>query len=200
MTFKIFLAFLLTVFVSCSQQPTSSNDVYIVSQRQKPRVDTIPNEPPPPPIQPYYLTSNFIIGTSGEVYFYEQLQYAFYCGTGLNWEPTDIVQVPINSLTNFINLNVLSLDINQRRVAIASIKDTIQSIGLSKILAVCNDNSNDIRWLFRKATEEENIVLKYKKHNWRYYPEDIKWDSTKIRFVSKTDSTIRFTTEETKDN
>jgi hypothetical protein len=155
------------------------------------------------------MTSNFIIDTAGEVYYYQQPQYSFYCGTGLDWDtppkfinlkPKDIVQVPINSLTNFMKLNVLSLAINQRRVAIASIKDTIQSIGLSKILAVCNDNSNEIRWLFRKATEEENIVLKYKKHNWRYYPEDIKWDSTKIRFESKYDSTISFTSPKTEDN
>ena len=192
MKFKFFLPSLLTVFISCSQQPTRTNDVYIVPQRQKQQVDTTPNEPPPPPpIQPYYLTSNFIIDTSGEVFFYEQPQYDFYCGTGLNWDtppkfidlkPQNIVQVPINSLIDFIKLNVLSLDINQRRVAIASIKDTIQSIGLSKILAVCNDNSNEIRWLFRKTTQEENIVLKFKKLNWKYYAENIKWDSTKIQF------------------
>jgi len=209
MNYKILFPFLLTFFISCSQQPTRIDDVYIVPQKAKPQVDTTFNEPPPaPPIQTYYLTTNFIIDASGEVYFYAQPQYSFYCGTGLNWDtppkfldlkPKDIIQVPINSLIDFIKLNVLSLDVNQRRVAVASVKDTIQSVGLSKIFEVCKDNSNEIRWLFRKATEEENIVLKYKKHNWRYYPEDIKWDSTKIWFPNKIDS-IRIIPAETKDN
>jgi len=209
MTIKIFLPFLLTVFISCSQKPTRTNDVYIVPQREKPQVDTTLNEPPPlPPIQTYYLTTNFIIDTFGEVYFYEQPQYGWFCGTGFNWDtppefinlkPKDIVQVPINSITDFIKLNVLSLDSNDRRVAIASVKDTIQSIGLSKILAACNDNSNKIRWTFRKTTQEENVVLNFKKVNKRYNPEDIKWDSSKIWFPLRIDSSIKFTPPETKD-
>jgi hypothetical protein len=203
MTFKIFLPFLLTFFISCSQRPTRTDDVYIVPQRQKPQVDTIPNEPPPPPpIQTYYLATNFIIDTSGEVYFYEHPQYGWFCGTGFNWDtppefinlkPKDIVQVPINSINDFIKLNILSLDSDNRRVAVDSVKDTIQSIGLSKILVVCNDNSNKIRWTFRKTTQEENVVLKFKKLNMRYNSEDIKWDSTKIWFPLKIDSTIKFT-------
>jgi|SRR6185312_4149359 len=203
MKIKIFLPFLLTVFISCSRQPARTDDVYIVPQRQKPKVDTTLNEPPPPPpIQIYYLATNFIIDTSGEVYFYEQPQYGWFCRTGLDWDtppefidlkPTDIVQVPINSITDFIKLNILSLDSNDRRVAIASIKDTIQSVGLSKILAASNDNSNKIKWTFRKATQEENIVLKFKKLNRRYNSEDIKWDSTEIWFPLKIDSAIKFT-------
>ena len=210
MTIKIFLPCLLTVFISCSQKPTRTNDVYIVPQRQKPQVDTTPNEPPPlPPIQTYYLTTNFIIDTSGEVYFYEQPQYGWFCGTGFNWDtppefinlnPKVIFHVPINSITYFIKLNVLSLDSNDRRVAIGSVKDTIQSIGLSKILAACNDNSNKIRWTFRKTTQEENVVLNFKKLNRRYNSEDIKWDSSKIWFPLKIDSSIKFTPPETNDN
>ena len=200
MKFKILFTYLLTVFISCSQQATRNNDAYIVPQRQKPKVDTMSNEPPTPPPTPYYyLASNFIIDSSGEVYFYEHKRYGWFCGTGFDWDtppefidlkPKDIVQVPISSISDFIKLNILSLDSNERRVAIASVKDTIQSIGLSKILAACNESSNKIGWTFRKATQEENIVLKFKKLNWKYYPEEIKWDSTKILFPLKIDSTI----------
>lgn len=155
------------------------------------------------------MTTNFIIDTFGEVYFYAQPQYGWFCGTGFNWDtppefinlkPKDIVQVPINSITDFIKLNVLSLDGNDRRVAIASVKDTIQSVGLSKILAVCNDNSNKIKWTFRKTTQEENVVLKFKKLNRKYYFEDIKWDSTKIWFPLKIDSSAKFTSTKTNEN
>jgi hypothetical protein len=161
--------------------------------------------PPPPPIQPYYLNCNFIIDSSGEVFFYGQPYYSFTCVTGLDWDtppkfinlkPENIVHLPVKGLTDFIQLNVLSLGFRQRLIAVASVKDTIQSAGLSKIFAACNNNANEIRWLFRKTTQEENIVLKFKKLNLKYYPEDIKWDSTNILFPLKIDSTIKFTTTE----
>lgn len=203
MRFKIFLPFYLTAFISCSEQSTRTNGVYIVPQRQAPHVDTKPNEPPPPPpFRTYYLASNFIIDTSGKIYFYEQPQYGWFCGTGIKWEtprefinlkPKDIVRIPISSIPEFINLNVLSLASKDRRIAIASLKDTIQSTGLSKILAACKNKSNKIKWAFRKATQEERIVLEYKKRNWKYYPDDIEWDSTKIRFPLKIDSPLKFT-------
>ena len=153
------------------------------------------------------MTFNFIIDTSGEVYFYERRQYGWFCGTGFDWntppefidlKPKDIVHVPTNSITDFIKLNVLSLDSNDRRVAIASVKDTIQSIGLSELFTMCNEDSNKIGWIFRKTTQEENTVLKFKKLNQRYYPEDIKWDSTKILLPIRIDNTIKFKPPKTK--
>jgi hypothetical protein len=45
-----------------------------------------------------------------------------------------------------------------------------------------DDTSNHVRWLIRKVTQEEKIVLQYKEENKNYYPGDIRWDSTKIRF------------------
>src|SRR5690348_6412051 len=104
MRFKIFLPSLLIIFISCSQQRTRDNDVYIVPQRQRPPVDRMPDDPPPPPpIQPYYLNCNFIIDSSGEVFFYGQPYHSFDCATGWDWDtppkfidlkPENIVHVP----------------------------------------------------------------------------------------------------------
>lgn len=203
MTLKILLPFLLIAFISCSQQSTRTDDIYIVPKRLKPQGDTKPIEPPPPPpIQTYYLQSNFIIDTAGQVYFYQRQQYGWFCGTGIDWDtppefidlkPKDIVRVPINDITNFVKINILNLDINDRRVSIASIKDTIKSEALTKLFKVFNDTSNNIKWTFRKATQEESIVLKFKELNWKYYSTDIKWDSTKIRFQPTVDDMIKFT-------
>jgi hypothetical protein len=203
MTLKIVLPFLVTVFISCSQKPTKTDDIYIVPKREKPQVGIKPNEPPPPPpIQTYYFPSNFIIDTAGQVYFYQQQQGGWFCGTGFEWDtppefidlkPKDIVRVPIKDLTDFVELNIINLGSNERWVAIASIRDTIKSEGLTKLLKVFRDPSNNIKWTFRKATEEERIVLKFKERKWRYYSSDIKWDSTKILFPPPIDDMIKFT-------
>ena len=209
MTLKISLAFLLTILISCSQKSTRDENIYIVPKRQKPQVATRSNEPPPPPpIQTYYLPSNFIIDTAGQIYFYQQQFGWMICGTGIDWDtppafidlkPKDLVQVPITSIEDFIKLNIVTLDSHDRRVAIASIKDTATSVGLTKIFKVFNDTTNKINWTFRKATQEEAIVLAYKQHNREYYSNDIKWDSSKIRSAPNSESDIKFTTPKVED-
>ena len=203
MTSKIFLPFLATAFISCSQKPTITDDTFIIPKRQKRQVDSKSNEPPPPPpIQTYYLPANFIIDTAGQVYFYQQQQYGWFCGTGIDWDtppefidlkPKDLVRVPISTMTDFVKLNIITLDSNDRRVSIASITDTIKSEGLTKLFKIVNDTSNKIRWTFRKATQEESIVLKFKERDWEYYSDNIKWDSAKIRFPPTIDEMLKFT-------
>ncbi len=183
--------------------------MYIVPKRQKPPIETKPNEPPPPPpVQTYYLPANFIIDSTGQVYFYQQQFAWMICGTGIEWDtppefinlkPKDIVRVPINDLTDFVKINILNLDSNNRRVAIASLKDTVESDGLSKLFKLVNSKSNNIKWLFRKATQEERVVMKFKELNRSYYPSEIEWDSTKIRFPAKIEETIKFTIPKTED-
>ena len=200
---------LLIVFVSCSQRQKDTSDTFIVPVRKKPEIKTQPNEPPPPPpIQTYYLPLNFIIDTAGQVYFYQQQQYGWFCGTGIDWDtppafidlkPKDLVQVPVTSIEDFIKLNIVKLDSNDRRIAIASLKDTINSVGLAKIFNVFKDTTNKIKWTFRKATQEEAIVLAYKEHNREYYSDNIKWDSSKIRFARNIKSDIKFTRPKVED-
>ncbi|MBS1669152.1 MAG: hypothetical protein JST58_17385 [Bacteroidetes bacterium] len=209
MTLKIFLPFLATAFISCSQKPTISDKIFIIPKRHKSQIDTKPNEPPPPPpIQTYYLPANFIIDTAGQVYFYQQQQYGWFCGTGIEWDtppefidlkPKDLIRVPLNDITDFVKINIINLDSNDRRVSIASIKDTIKSEGLIKLFKIFNDTSNKIRWTFRKATQEESIVLKYKELNWKYYSDNIKWDSSKIRFPPTIDKMLKYTPPKVED-
>lgn len=175
--------------VSCSQQ--NSNDTFIVPLDTMPVYNSTNSKipPPPPPNRAYYFPSDFIIDTSGQVFFYQR-QGKWNDDVQVDWssppefinlEPKDIVQIPVNSLEEFIKLNILDIDSSRRYVSVASEKDTINSRGLSKIISICKDENNHIRWKFRLITQEESIVLDYKKRNVTYDPEEIKWDSTKIR-------------------
>ena len=164
----------------------------------------IPNEPPPPPPPPkiYYFPSNFIIDTGGHVYYYQQkIQGGWVCGTGMEWDippsfidlqPKDIVEIPSETVDVFIKANIQFIDKSDRQFAIGSTVDTITSVGLSKILSIFKDTSYHITWTFRRTTQEENIVLSYKKSKERYYSDEVKWDSTKTFFPPKFEN-IKFT-------
>lgn len=203
---KILLLLLFPVFISCSERATDTGNIHSVPEREKPQVSTKHDEPPaPPPARGYYLPLNFIIDSAGQVYFYQQRQYGWFCGTGIEWDtppefidlkPKDIIQIPVNSIADFIRLNILHLDSKDRRVSIASFKDTIRSEGLTNIFDIFNDRSNAVNWIFRKATQEEMIVLKYKQLNRKYDPDNIEWDKSKTLFLPDFDEMIKFTPPE----
>ena len=184
----------LTFFFGCIQPTKNVTETFIVPADTIPVYKTTDNQPPTPPsIRAYYFPSNFIIDTSGQIYFYQQQQNRGFCGTGIEWntppefidlKPMDIIQIPIENIEMFIKLNILNIDTLNRYVSIASTQDTVKSEGLSKIIALFKDTSNHIRWKFRIVTQEEMIVLDYKKRQAKYYADEIKWDSTKIRFLT----------------
>ncbi len=203
MTLKKLLLICLTLFLGCTQPTKNSTETFIVPVDTLPIYKTTGNQPPPPPlIKSYYFPSNFIIDTGGHIYFYQQrVQYGWFCGTGIEWDtppsfidlkPKDIIEVPSDNIEQFIKSNIQYLDNSNRLFAIASTVDTITSAGLAKIFMVFKDTSNHINWKFRRTTQEENVVLDYKKKKERYDYEEIKWDSTKILFPPKFDN-IKFT-------
>jgi hypothetical protein len=139
-----------------------------------------------------YLPFNLIVDSSGRIFYYQQ---QIISGSNdvdeelpafINLRPKDIVQIPSSNIEDFIKLNILSNDNSEKLVAIALSVDTIKSEPLSKIRMMFKDTSNHVKWLIRKVTQEEKIVLQYKEKNKNYYPNDIKWDSTKIRFPTTT--------------
>lgn len=152
------------------------------------------SDSPPPPyaFQPYYLPLNFIIDTGEHIYFYQQsILHGWFCGTGLpdtippffiDLQPKDIVEVPIDNVEQFIKLNIRHLSEEDRLFTIASTIDTITSTGLAEIFFVFKDTANHIKWTFRKTTQEETVVLKYKKSRERYEADAIKWDSARTLF------------------
>jgi hypothetical protein len=187
------MVFIACMAPSCSEQ--NSNETFIVPLDTMPVYNRTDSKmpPPPPPKRAYYFPSNFIIDTSGQVFFYQR-QRKWNDDVQADWntppefidlKPKDIVEIPVNGIEEFIKLNILNIDSSKRYIAIASAKDTMTSLGLSKIIAICKDENNHIRWKFRLMTQEEAIVLNYKKGNGNYDSEEIKWDSTKIKMPAK---------------
>jgi len=200
MNWKLFLIVLLPITVSCSDTTVTDTFLFTIP------VDTVseqkvadPNEPPPPPIYKLYYTAfNFIVDSSGNLFFFQRQMPSLICGTGLDenaapayidLRPTDIVAVPKEGLRSFVDLNIFTHPPDDRIVAIGLLKNKIQSEELYKLTQLLKDTSKKARWFIRKATQEESIVLDYKKKLAKFYPEDIHWDSTKTRFPPKLEIT-----------
>jgi hypothetical protein len=186
-----YLSFIALVFhYSCSNQIDKGKDIFIVPEPIKAVIiDTINNFPSPPPVRTYYLPFNFIVDSTGQVFFYQLQLSSWTCMTGRDWDkppefvdlhPTMIVRLPGEGIQEFIKLNILNQDSTIRRVSIASERDTIHSPALSKIMAVLQDSASQAKWLLRKTTLEEVVVLDYKKKQKTYQADEIKWDSSKV--------------------
>jgi hypothetical protein len=184
---------LLLLFISCST--THKEDVHIVPALKKtspPR--PVDQPPPPPPIRVYYLTFNFLADSAGQIYYYPYRARLEKCcweddadalPEFIGLQPKDMVHLPTESVEAFIRLNVLTVNTNDRWAAIASVKDTITSPGLTKMIASFSNKSNEVRWVFRKATQEEKVVLEYKQLNKNYNPDQVVWDRTTIIILPK---------------
>jgi hypothetical protein len=96
----IFLFF----FISCSEQTKNTKETFIV-----PNLTT----KPPPPVD-IYLPFNFIVDSSGKIFYHQQHlifgsnDVAEELPAFINLRPKDIVQIPINNIEDFIKLNILS--------------------------------------------------------------------------------------------
>ena len=205
MTSKIISIFCLILILGCHQPTDKIDNTFIVPTDSMLLPKKVGNRPPPPPPpKEYYFPSNFIIDTGGHIYFYQQrIKSGWICGTDTEWntppsfidlQPKDIVEVPPINLEDFIKSNIQYLDNSDRQFAIASVSDTITSSGLAKMFSIFKDKTNNIHWTFRLTTQEENVVLSFKKSKEKYYRSDeIKWDSTKTLFSPNFESNIKFT-------
>jgi hypothetical protein len=186
---------LLLLFISCST--THKKEVHIVPPVKK-TIPVKPGEqsppPPPPPIRIHYLTFNFWADSAGEIYYYPYRVPLEKCCREddadalpefIQLQPKDMVHIPTESVEDFIKLNILNVYESARWAVIASLKDTVESHGITKILASFKNKSNAIKWVFRKATQEEKVVLEYKQLNKNYNPDLIAWDRTKIILPAK---------------
>jgi hypothetical protein len=178
----------LVLFCACTQIQKKSDYILIISSWNK-KNDSI--ERPPNPEAYHHF--NFIIDSTGQLYYY-QLEHVHLssCIVDTNespkvpefidLKPKDLIQIPENNISDFVKLNILNNKIGRRMISIASVQDTIKSNGL-KILLHTIDSTRHWGYNIRLVTPEEKIVLSYKQRQDHYDPNYISWDSTKTLFT-----------------
>ena len=213
----IIIASFFLIFISCDKKKVKIEKkypVYIISkelrnyeelkERYKNGIRDSSTVPLPPPLRPkyFYGTDNFILDDSLNIYFYQQKNVfrGFMCGTGMEEEierdsipefkeltPEKIVQIPLNSLEEFLKLNLKK---GQRNIVkIASQKDTLNSKAYYRLVDALDkhldfENDRDV-YVIYSTTQEEDTVLFYKKFKKDYDYKEIKWDLNRIKFIKK---------------
>jgi hypothetical protein len=192
---RVFFGFMACfLFLSCNKKKENAivkNKPYIISQENNRRIingDTI-SQPPIPGFL-VYGTNTFIIDSDSTIYYFKQGDVGHICGNSekgdtipyfIDLQPKDLIQIPANSISNFIKLNYK--DHFRNMTFIASKSDTLKTkvyFDLVKALKL-SLKDRDI-YFMRRTTQEEDTVLKYKKNNEPYNSKDIKWDLERITF------------------
>jgi|WetSurMetagenome_2_1015567.scaffolds.fasta_scaffold125638_2 hypothetical protein len=169
--------------ISCSPARHESDKVFIISSLAKSNNSHFAKQP-----EGFYKEFNFIIDSSGSTYYYylKQGEWSYICDKTLpvftNLQTEQMIQVSHNNIIDFFKCNVLR-NHNHITVSIASQKDTINSPGFTFLYNYLTDSTKDIDYWIRSTTNEENIVMYYKKNRLYYNPELIDWDSTKTVFI-----------------
>jgi len=139
----------------------------------------------------HYGTANFILADTNKVYFYENYSCLAACAPPVDNRPIfigldtkDIIQLPAASIEEFIELNFSRKTF--QIISVASYTDTVKSPILEKMLSTFAKKRIP-KFLIRKTTLEEEIVLYHKIHNLPYLPDEVEWDTTRINFESKED-------------
>jgi len=138
--------------------------------------------------------NNFIIDEQGRFFYYgKRRNYAWNCMPEDNpkeefiyLDPSQLIELTENQIEMFVNLNINKTDtLNRNRmISIASVRDTFKSPALTKLIDKL-DRKNPITHILRHLTEEEKVVLKYRKSGEDYFYWDIDWDTTRVRLDFK---------------
>lgn len=194
-----FLTLLVSFFLlNCTKKEEVKNEIYIISKAESDYKEMLEESlnhstpPPSPPAPSVYGTNNFIIDKDTTI-FYFQRPYIFICGTGseddhppflFGFEKEDFIEIPKNSIEDFILLNFKG---GERNIFdIASQLDTLNFTAyynLINTLKQCKLERDKDRIVIRRTTQEEDTVIEYKKKRKEYYYGDIKWDTTRIDTV-----------------
>jgi hypothetical protein len=192
---RVFICFIICLLIlNCGKKEekiTKKNKPYIISQENNRQIingDTIP--PPPIPGFLVYGTNTFIIDSDSTIYYFKQGDVGHICGNGergdtipyfIDLQPKDLIQIPTNSISNFIKLHYK--DHFRNMTFIASKSDTLKTKTYFDLVKALKSSlkERDI-YFMRRTTQEEDTVLKYKKSNKYYNSHDIKWDKNRISF------------------
>lgn len=177
---------------SCKKE-TIKNKHYVISNIDSISESWMKSAKVPPPLTPHnlkwYSDVVFILDSS-KVYAYQterthtglsndvDFEYPNYIG--LN--PEYLLTIDSENFVSFLENNndifgIFPDNSVQPIIYLASQTDTVKNIALTKLWEKLKDSKSRTIFSVRRTTEEENIVLSYKKNNKELLPERVKWSS-----------------------
>lgn len=188
---KVHLVLILVCFflLNCAKKEEVKNEVYIISEEDR-KIKKMAEEgkilvPP----SGFYGSSNIIIDKNGGLYFYQrENRYIWHCiieenplPEFIDLQPKDLVKIPATAVADFLKENTAINIKEKRHLIIASQLDTLKSESFFNIMHFLNDNKFPL-YLFRRTTQEEDVVLKFKESDAFYNADSVEWDESRIRF------------------
>lgn len=198
---KIFIVTFL-LLISCKKE-NAKKDYYIISKQDsinktfnfEKDSNKIPPPPPPPLNLKWYSNLVFIMDSKNKVYVYQTENKIKYSRNGndiiydieypnyIGLKPEHLLTFESEDFIRFIKTNndIFELYSNteyrtNKFFYIVSDCDTVKNRAVYE-LEKSFKNEHRINYLIRKSTEEENIVLEYKRKGQKYIPENIKWST-----------------------
>lgn len=145
------------------------------------------------PIMPieikWYTDLVFIMGDKDKVYIYQTEKKYSHTNIKFNYpnyiglRPEYLITVESKDFVSFLknNNDIFGIFPNKEDVRnvfyIASETDTIKNAALLDLYESLNKEKSHSSWRLRLTTEEENIILKFKRSGEEYDPELINWSS-----------------------
>ncbi len=189
LTNQILIITLISVMcfcVACTSNKQEDAKVSVISAKAKSGTSHFTLSP-----STYYSKFNFLVDSSGAVYYY-CLRNVGFTSNGDNGQfpsfvdltPEQMVELTSKNVIDFLKSNVLNDAKDAINISISSQKDSIVSLTFDHLIKFLYDSTKNVDFQIRTTTIEENTVLKFKQRNTFYDPKAIVWDSTKVAFVA----------------
>ena len=189
--FLIILTF--SFFSNCSKKEEVANVPYIISKEERNLKRMIEEEKILSPPKGYYGWTHIVIDEKGDFYFYQRpYRFIWICideedplPEFIDLTPNDLVKIPNHTIADFLKQNTAKrIKDKKGGFIIASQLDTLKTKAFFDLMHFIHDykKSQIALYLIRRTTQEEDVVLKYKKNDLDYDADSIQWDKSRIRF------------------
>lgn len=193
MKYKILFSLALIVILGSCKKQTMEKKYYVISNADSISEAWKKSAKVPPPFVPYnlkwYSDVVFILDSS-KVYAYQTEKTHTGSGNNMDFEYPNLIGLKPEYLLTINSENFVSFLLNnndifgifpdnsvQPIIYLASQTDTVKSVALTQLWKRLENNKSRTFFSVRRTTEEENIVLLYKKNNKEFLPENVKWTS-----------------------